>query len=202
MGKDHTYTSFVRSGGKELLTGVTLEYMARRIESADDRSPNLIAAASNLVPSAEGTLQERAQLATKLVIRPLALRALASGIGVDGLPRNNENGDDIGDIKSTQKMGWLRARLRRFVAGAEMGQSLIAASPPVPIREIFRRFWPYARPYRRWLWLNLLFIALAPAIDALKIWMFMPLIDDVLVPRNLEPLPWIALAYLGLTLLD
>jgi len=88
------------------------------------------------------------------------------------------------------------------VAGAEVGQSLIGAAPPVPIREIFRRFWPYARPYRRWLWLSLLFVALAPAIDAMQIWMFKPLIDEVLVPGNLEPLLWIAPAYLCLTLLD
>jgi ATP-binding cassette, subfamily B, bacterial len=93
-------------------------------------------------------------------------------------------------------------RLRRFVVGAEVGQSLIGAAPPVPIREIFRRFWPYARPYRRWLWLSLVFVALAPAIDAMQIWLFKPLIDEVLVPGNLEPLLWIALAYLCLTLLD
>ena len=92
MMKNYTIhdASFVRSRGRELLTRVALEYMARRIESADGRSPKLVAAASNLVPAAEGTLQERAQLATKRVIRPLALRALASGIGLDGLPKNNE----------------------------------------------------------------------------------------------------------------
>jgi ATP-binding cassette, subfamily B, bacterial len=105
-------------------------------------------------------------------------------------------------VKSAQERGWLRARLRRFVAGEEVGQSLIGAAPPVPIREIFRRFWPYARPYRRWLWLSLLFVALAPAIDAMQIWMFKPLVDEVLVPGNLDPLLWIAPVYLCLTLLD
>jgi len=101
MGKDHTYTSFVRGGGRELLTGDALEYMARRIESADGRSPKLIAAASNLVPAAEDTLQERAQLATKRVIRPLALRALASRIGLDGLPKNNET--EMTSVTSAQE---------------------------------------------------------------------------------------------------
>ena len=33
------------------------------------------------------------------------------------------------------------------------------------------------------------------------IWMFKLVVDDVLVPRDFGPLPWIALAYLGLTLL-
>ena len=198
----HTRTSFVRGGGRrELLTGVALEYLARRIESADGGYPNLVAAASNLVPTAEGTLQERARLATKRVIRPLALRALASEIGLDGVPEHRSAGE-INPETSTRKTGWLRARLRRFVAGAEVGQSVIAAPPPVPIREIFRRFWPYARPFRRWLWLSLLFVALAPAIDAMRIWMFEPLVDEVLVPGNLQPLLWIGLAYLCLTLLD
>ena len=29
-------------------------------------------------------------------------------------------------------------------------QALVAAAPVVPVREIFRRFWPDARPYRAW----------------------------------------------------
>ena len=41
-------------------------------------------------------------------------------------------------------------------------QALVAAAPPVPVREIFRRFWPYARPFRRWIAVGLLLIALVP----------------------------------------
>ncbi|MBV9452715.1 MAG: ABC transporter ATP-binding protein [Rubrobacter sp.] len=79
-------------------------------------------------------------------------------------------------------------------------QSLVATSPPVPIREIFRRFWPYARPYRRWIWVSLIFIALAPATETAMIWMFKIVIDEVLVPGDLGPLRWIVLAMLGLAL--
>src|SRR4051794_19813500 len=76
-----------------------------------------------------------------------------------------------------------------------------AAAPPVPVREIFRRFWPYARPYRRWLWVTALFVVLLPAIETATIWMFKLVVDKVLVPRDFGPFVWIAGAYLGLTLL-
>jgi ABC-type multidrug transport system fused ATPase/permease subunit len=71
----------------------------------------------------------------------------------------------------------------------------------VPVREIFRRFWPYARPYRRWLALSLLPIALVPLIDTAMIWMFKVVVDEVLVPQDFGPFVWIAGAYIGLTIL-
>lgn len=77
----------------------------------------------------------------------------------------------------------------------------MAAAPPLPVGVIFRRFWPYARPYRRWLGLTLLFVILGPAIETASIWMFKLLVDEVLVPRDFGPFGRIALAYLGLTLL-
>ena len=98
-------------------------------------------------------------------------------------------------------MGWFHARVRRLLL-VTGGHALVAAAPPVPVREIFRRFWPYARPYRRWIWLSLLFIVLAPAIDTVMIWMFKLVVDEVLVPLDFEPLWWITPAYLGLTLLS
>jgi len=68
------------------------------------------------------------------------------------------------------------------------------------LREIFRRFWPYARPYRRWLPLIVLFAALVSALEAATIWIYKVLIDEVLVPRDFGLLLWVVLAYLGLTL--
>ena len=68
-------------------------------------------------------------------------------------------------------------------------QALVAAAPPVPVREIFRRFWPYARPYRRWIAVGLVLIAVVPAIDTAMIWMFKLVVDDVLVPQSFGPLP-------------
>jgi ATP-binding cassette, subfamily B, bacterial len=81
------------------------------------------------------------------------------------------------------------------------GEALVSASPTVPVREIFRRFWPYAKPYRRWLALSLVLIVLVPLVDTVAIWMFKVVIDEVLVPQDFGPLVWIAGAYLGLTLL-
>ena len=77
----------------------------------------------------------------------------------------------------------LRERVRRLVAGAEEGAAPVAAAPVVPVREVFLRFWPLARPYRRWLPLILFLVALGPAIEAATIWMYKVLVDEVLVPR-------------------
>ena len=69
------------------------------------------------------------------------------------------------------------------------------------MREIFRRFWPYARPYRKWLALSLVLIALVPLVDTAMIWMFKVVVDQVLVPQDFGPFVWIAGAYIALTLL-
>jgi ATP-binding cassette subfamily B protein len=95
----------------------------------------------------------------------------------------------------------MRERIRRLLV-APSGDALVAAAPPVPIRDIFRRFWPYARPYRKWLLVSLLLIAVVPAIETATIWMFKLVVDEVLVPRDFSAFIPIALAYVGLTLLD
>ena len=95
-------------------------------------------------------------------------------------------------------VGRLRDGLRRLVAGAEEGGDVVAAAPVVPVREVFRRFWPHARPYRRWLPLVLFFIALVPAIETATIWMYKVLVDEVLIPREFGLLVWVILAYIGL----
>ena len=59
-----------------LLSSIVLEYLARRIESANGESPNLLAAAAKLVPEKEGSTRERAQMAAHEVMRPLAQKAL------------------------------------------------------------------------------------------------------------------------------
>ena len=82
------------------------------------------------------------------------------------------------------------------------GLGLVPAAPPVPVREIFARFWPYARPYRKWLLVGLVFVALLPAIEAAEIWLFQRVVDDVLVPRDLSKLPWIAAVYIAFNLLS
>ena len=64
-----------------------------------------------------------------------------------------------------------------------------------------RRFWPDARPYRRWLPVLVLAIAVGALVETAEIWAFKLVVDDVLVPGDLGALGWIALAYLGLTLI-
>ncbi|HEU4979796.1 MAG TPA: ABC transporter ATP-binding protein [Solirubrobacterales bacterium] len=91
-------------------------------------------------------------------------------------------------------------RIRALFSPHPEGRALVPASPPVPVREIFRRFWPYARPYKRWLVVSLLLIAAAPAVDTAMIWMFKLVVDEVLVPQDFGPLIWIAAVYLALTL--
>ena len=77
----------------------------------------------------------------------------------------------------------------------------MAAAPAIGVRVLFRRFWPDARPFRKQIAAGLLFLILVPAVEAAEIWMFKLVVDEVLVPRELAPLLWIALAYAGLTLL-
>jgi hypothetical protein len=80
-----------------LVTGLTLEYLARRIESANGDSRNLISAVSQLVPDAEGSERERAQLAADQVLRPLALEALRANLEQDGVRQ-----EDLDDVRQTR----------------------------------------------------------------------------------------------------
>ncbi|MCA1698513.1 MAG: ABC transporter ATP-binding protein, partial [Actinobacteria bacterium] len=72
----------------------------------------------------------------------------------------------------------------------------------VALRDIFRRFWPVARPYRTWFALALGLIVLATAIETAQVWVFKDVVDRVLVPKDLGPFGWLAAAYVGLALLD
>jgi ABC-type multidrug transport system fused ATPase/permease subunit len=78
---------------------------------------------------------------------------------------------------------------------------MIAHAPALPAREVVRRFWPDARPFRRWLPLALALIAAGVAVETAEIFLFKVVVDEVLVPGDLGPLPWIAAACVGLLLL-
>ena len=100
-------------------------------------------------------------------------------------------------------MDTLRHCLRRLeLRPVDGGDATVAAAPAISLRVLLRRFWPDARPYRRWLAPALLLVALGPAIDTATIGLYGRLVDQVLVPRNLAPFGGIALAYLALTVLD
>ena len=94
----------------------------------------------------------------------------------------------------------LRNQFRRFVSPTGEDEGVVPATPSLSLTQIVRRFWPDARPYRRWIPALLVLIALAAAIETAEIWLFKLLVDDVLVPGEVSPLLWIALAYLTLTL--
>jgi ATP-binding cassette subfamily B protein len=64
------------------------------------------------------------------------------------------------------------------------------------VRTLFRRFWPFARPLRGMLALSVLVLLAVPVVEAAQVWLFKVLVDDALVPAELGPLGWIALAYL------
>jgi ATP-binding cassette, subfamily B, bacterial len=96
-------------------------------------------------------------------------------------------------------MNRLRDRLQALLVPSGEG-SLVDEAPSLPVREIFRRFWPDARPYRRWIPIGLVLITLGAAIETAEIWMFKLVVDEVLVPGELEPLVWIVALYVGFTL--
>jgi ATP-binding cassette subfamily B protein len=94
----------------------------------------------------------------------------------------------------------MRSKIRDLLVPRADGPEVVAAAREMSLREVFRRFWPDARPYRRWIPVMLALVALGAIIGTLEIWMFKLVVDEVLVPGDLGPLVWIALAYVGLTL--
>src|SRR4051812_38918564 len=90
----------------------------------------------------------------------------------------------------------LRVLLGRWTGGAE---DSVGQAPPVPVRAILRRFWPYAAQQRRWLPILLLLVVVSPLVEGGHLLLFKAMIDDVMVPRQLSAFPPLAAAFLGLT---
>ncbi|WP_316524521.1 ABC transporter ATP-binding protein [Kitasatospora brasiliensis] len=63
-------------------------------------------------------------------------------------------------------------------------QGPVADSPVIPLRELFRRFWPWVRPDLRWLPVSAALLVLGAFGEVVSVWLFKDLIDDVLVPRR------------------
>ena len=97
-------------------------------------------------------------------------------------------------------MSRIRKRLARLTSPGAGYDGVVAAAPQLRLRAVLRRFWPDARPYRKWIPLLLLLIAAGAAIEALGIWIFQYVIDDVLRPADLGALAPLAAAYLAITL--
>ncbi len=94
----------------------------------------------------------------------------------------------------------MRERLRHLLVPVAGGDGLVPAAPSLRLRELFRQFAPYARPFRWWFAVVLVFIVLAAAAETATIWLFKVIVDDVLVPRDFGPFWWIAALYVGITL--
>jgi ATP-binding cassette subfamily B protein len=94
---------------------------------------------------------------------------------------------------------WVKRLRAAFVVDGG-GAGPVAEAPAVPLPAIARRFWPYARRYRRWLVLTGVFIALDAAIETAAVWLFKVLVDEVLVPRDLGALVWVAGLFAAVTL--
>jgi ATP-binding cassette, subfamily B, bacterial len=67
-----------------------------------------------------------------------------------------------------------------------------------PVRTLFSRFWPFARPLRGAMAVSVLVLLTVPAVEAAQVWLFKVLVDEALVPADLGPLGWIVIAYLAL----
>ncbi|MCA1821599.1 MAG: ABC transporter ATP-binding protein [Pseudonocardiaceae bacterium] len=91
--------------------------------------------------------------------------------------------------------------LRSLVRPASPDGGLVEAAPAASLREVFRRFWPDARPFWRWLWVSLLLIIVTPLVDTGAILLFKVLVDKVLTPRDFTAFPPVAAAFIGITLL-
>ncbi|MCW2503423.1 MAG: transporter [Actinomycetia bacterium] len=71
---------------------------------------------------------------------------------------------------------------------------------PIRLRQLFRRFWPYAARRKYWLLPVLVFAVIGPAVDTAEIWLYKVVVDDVLIPRDFSAFPPVAALYVGLTL--
>src|SRR5919198_1234035 len=138
----------------------------------------------------EGVLDEQVGVLGQRVVRTLGAQPELS------------TGSDPGRPTREPRRPAGLAGLRRLLAPVAEDGGLVAPAPPLPFREVFRRFWPDARPYRGVFALTLVFAALAPLVEAAQIWLFKHVVDDVLVPRDFGPFGWIAAGFVALVLLD
>jgi ATP-binding cassette subfamily B protein len=92
-------------------------------------------------------------------------------------------------------------RLTTALAPAPDDDKVVAAAPAVALREVFRRFWPLARPFRTVFALGIALAALLPLVEVAEIWLFKLIVDDVLVAESIGPLAVFVPIMVGLALL-
>src|SRR5690625_2802610 len=93
------------------------------------------------------------------------------------------------------------AQHRAPSGSAAFGKSTDAPKAPiVAVRDIFKRFWPYARPYKWFIVVALLLGLLLPVLQGATIWMFKVLTDRVLVPKDINAFWPVAGIYAAITI--
>lgn len=88
-----------------------------------------------------------------------------------------------------------------LVGGVDDRDGDVAPAPAMPLRTVFARFWPYARPHRWLIGVAVVFAILTPALATVSIGFFKVLVDRVLVPHDLGAFWWVALGYVAVTVL-
>ena len=94
----------------------------------------------------------------------------------------------------------IRRRIVARLAPVAEREAILAAAPAVPLRTVFRRFWPYTKSHRRWLLVTLLLVPIAPAVATISALLFRRLVDAVLVPHDFGPFPVLAGAFMLLAI--
>jgi ATP-binding cassette, subfamily B, bacterial len=80
------------------------------------------------------------------------------------------------------------------------GEGLVPEAAVVTVVGALRRVRPLLRPHRAGVIALLVVVAALPAVEAVEIWIFQRVVDDVLVPTSLEPLASLAALYVLLSL--
>ena len=70
------------------------------------------------------------------------------------------------------------------------------------LRVLFGRFWPFAAPRKKWLGLAFLLAAAGPAMTTASIFMLKVVVDEILGPKRFDLFVWVALIYVGLTVVE
>ncbi|TYL55435.1 ABC transporter ATP-binding protein [Nocardioides sp. BGMRC 2183] len=131
-------------------------------------------------------------------------QASATPRGADGAARSTPG------PSSTRSKGAPTGRALRALIGTLLGalrpaadpDRVIEDSPGMTVRDVIAGYWPYVRPLRWWMLLGLVLLAAQSLVGVVEILLFQQLVDRVLVPASVQPLLWIAGAYVGLNLLN
>lgn len=122
-----------------------------------------------------------------------------SGASQEGLSRSRDRRNVTATTQKGGETGWPRAT--RCHSGAVTGTGTSRpGTGDERLGSLFHRFWPFTHGLRRWMLLGLALTAVTPIIEAAEIWLFKLLVDEVLVPQDLEALPALVVAFVALNL--